>query len=99
MQLSRARRLSSASTVNQGASGMLVRANISSLARENSTQRSLDSRSMGLSFQRLAGSLSLERNLTSCSSSLTENQYLINVIPLRTNIRSNSGQDCINSST
>ena len=36
---------------------MLVRANISSLARENSTQRSLDSRSMGLSFQRLAGSL------------------------------------------
>jgi len=31
---------------------------------------------MGLSFQRLAGSLSLERNLTSCSSSLTENQYL-----------------------
>ena len=56
MQLSRARRLSSASTVNQGASGILVWANISSLAREKSTQRSRDARSIGLSFQRRVGS-------------------------------------------
>ena len=34
-QLSRARRLSSASTVNQGASGILVRANIASCAQRD----------------------------------------------------------------
>jgi hypothetical protein len=34
----------------------------------------------------------------SCSVSLTENQYLISVIPLRTSMRSNSGHDRRNSS-
>ncbi len=33
----------------------------------------------------------------SCSSSLTENQYLIRMIPERTSMRSNSGQERRNS--
>ena len=56
MQFRRAARLSSDSIVNQGASGMSVTANISSLALENSTHFSRDFRSIGLSFQRLSGS-------------------------------------------
>ena len=75
MQLSRARRLSSASTTYHGASGMSVWTNISSFAREKSTQRARDSRSIGESFQRRIGSSSRERKRRSCSSSLTENQY------------------------
>ena len=75
MQLSRAARLSSASTTYQGACLMSVCVNISSLAREYSTQRARDSRSMGLSFQRLVGSSMRAWNRRSCSSSLTENQY------------------------
>ena len=51
MQLRRARRLSSPSTTYQGASAMSVWTNISSLAREYSTQRARDSRSIGESFQ------------------------------------------------
>ena len=51
--LSRARRLSSASTTHQGESLVSVYANISSLAWEYSTQRMRLSRSIGLSFHRL----------------------------------------------
>src|SRR6185369_12012307 len=49
-----------------GASLMSVWANISSLAREYSTQRLLDSRSIGLSFQRLVRSLSRPWKRRSC---------------------------------
>jgi hypothetical protein len=75
MTLSRARFLTSASTTHHGASGMSVTANMSSLAREKSTHRLRASRSIGLSFQRLAGSFSRAWKRFSCSSSLTENQY------------------------
>ena len=37
-------------------------------------------------------------NRRSCSSSLTENQYLTSMIPDRTSIRSNSGHERMNSS-
>ena len=53
--------------------------------------------SMGESFQRRIGSLIRLWNRRSCSSSLTENQYLIKMIPDRTSIRSNSGHDRRNS--
>ena len=46
MQFSRARGLSSASTTYQGASGMSVWTNISSFAREKSTQCERESRSV-----------------------------------------------------
>ena len=91
MQLRRARRLSSPSTTYQGASSMSVWTNISSFAREYSTQRARDSRSSGESFQRRSGSSSRERKRRSCSSSLTENQYLISWIPSSTSSRSKIG--------
>jgi hypothetical protein len=93
MTLSRARFLTSASTTHQGASGMSVAASIASFAREKSTHRLRASRSIGLSFQRFVGSVSRCWNRRSCSVSLTENQYLISWMPLRTSIRSNSGHD------
>src|SRR3954469_18474285 len=93
MQFRRAARLSSDSIVNQGASGMSVTANISSLALENSTHLSRDLRSIGLSFQRLSGSLARSWKRRSCSASETENQYLSRTIPERTSMRSNSGVD------
>src|SRR6266516_336220 len=52
---------------------------------------------MGLSFQRLVGSLIRAWNRRSCSASLTENQYLMRMIPDRTSMRSNSGQERRNS--
>src|ERR1700754_1641918 len=93
MQFRCAARLSSDSIVNHGASGMSVTANISSLALENSTHFSRDLRSIGLSFQRLSGSWARSWKRRSCSSSLTENQYLRRTIPERTSICSNSGHD------
>ena len=81
MQLSRARFLSSALTTYQGACLMSVWANISSFAFEYSTQRERDSRSIGLSFQRLVGSSIRAWKRRSCSSSLTENQYLMRMMP------------------
>ena len=81
MQLRRARRLSSASTVHQGACLMSVWRNISSLALEYSTHLAMDSRSMGLSFQRRAGLPARASKRCSCSSSLTENQYFKRMIP------------------
>src|SRR5438128_1632382 len=74
-----------------------VTANISSLAREYSAQCLRDSRSMGLSFQRLVTFFIRPWKRRSCSSSLTENQYLISRMPERTSMRSNSGQLCRNS--
>ena len=65
---------------------------MSSLAFEYSTHLARDWRSIGLSFQRLVGSSSRAWNRRSCSASLTENQYLIRMVPSRTSIRSNSGQ-------
>ena len=76
MQLRRARRLSSPSTTYHGASGMSVWTNISSFAREKSTQRARDSRSIGDSFQRRIGSSRRERNRRSCSSSLDREPVL-----------------------
>ena len=52
---------------------------------------------MGLSFHRLAGLLIRSRNRRSCSSSLTENQYLTRMIPDRISICSNSGHERRNS--
>src|SRR6185312_17130971 len=97
MQFNRARRLSSASTTYQGASGMSVSANIASFAREYSTHRARDSRSIGDSFQRRIGSSTRAWKRRSCSSSETENQYFTSVIPDRTIMRSNDGQVRMNS--
>ena len=83
MQLSRARRLSSASTTYHGACLVSVWANISSLAFEYSTHRARDSRSIGLSFHRFVGSSMRAWKRRSCSASLTENQYLTRMIPER----------------
>src|SRR4029079_9204112 len=60
-------------------------------------QRARELRSIGLNFQRLVGSLIRDWKRTSCSLSLTENQYLIRMIPERTSIRSNSGTERRNS--
>src|SRR3989339_687519 len=98
MQFRRASFLSSARTTYQGACLISVYLNISSFAFEYSTQRSRDSKSMGLSFQRLVGSLIRSWKRCSCSSSETENQYFISTISERTSIRSNSGQERKNSS-
>ena len=84
--------------VGVGASSMSVRANMVSLARLYSTHRRRDSRSMGLSFQRLVGSSRRAWKRRSCSSSLTLNQYLMRRMPLRMSIRSKSGQERRNSS-
>ena len=53
--------------------------------------------SISLSFQRRAGLPSPLWNRRSCSSSLTENQYFSRMMPERTSIRSNSGQERRNS--
>ncbi len=76
---------------------MSVAANMSSFAREYSTHFSRDLRSIGLSFQRRIGSLTRAWKRFSCSASETENQYLIRRIPERTSMRSNSGQERMNS--
>ena len=52
---------------------------------------------MGDSFQRFVGSSRRSWKRRSCSASETLNQYLIRMIPLRTSIRSNSGQERRNS--
>lgn len=92
MQLSRADFLSSASTMNQGACLLSVCFSILSFAFEYSTQRSRNSKSICDSFHRLIGFCMRSLNRRSCSSSLTENQHLISLIPDRTSISSNSGQ-------
>src|ERR1700690_185540 len=97
MQFSRAHSLLSALTTYHGTCFTSVYENMSSFALEYSTQRRRDSRSIGLSFQRLVGSLMRAWNRRSCSSSLTENQYFSRMIPDRTSMRSNSGQECMNS--
>ena len=97
MQFNRARFLLSAGTTYHGDCLISVYLNISSLAFEYSTHFSRDSRSIGLSFHCFVGSSIRAWNRSSCSSSETENQYLIRMIPDRIIIRSNSGQDRINS--
>ena len=57
-----------------------------------------DSRSIGLSFHLLCGSSSLALKRFNCSSSETENQYLIRIVPDLISILSNIGQDLMNSS-
>src|SRR5688572_4009418 len=98
MQLSRAFFLSSASTTHHGLFLVSVCSSMMSLALEYSTQRLRDSRSIGLSFQRLVGLATRSRNRFSCSSSLTENQYLARWMPERIRISSNSGEERGNSS-
>src|SRR5208283_778622 len=97
MTFRRAHFLLSAFTTYHGTCLVSVWANISSLAREYSTQRGRDCKSIGLNFQRLVTSAMRSWKRRSCSSSLTENQYLIRMIPERTSMRSNSGQLCRNS--
>ena len=48
-------------------------------------------------FQRLVGSSIRAVNRRSCSSSLTDSQYLMRMIPERTSMRSNSGHARMNS--
>ena len=90
MQFNRARFLSTASTIHQGASGMLVLSSMSSLALVYISQRRLDLTSIGLSFHCLSGSWIRMRKRNSCSSSVIENQYLIRMVPERTSILSNA---------
>src|SRR4030095_3495518 len=97
MQLRWARFLSSEFTTYHGACLISVNLNISSFAREYSTHLLRDSRSIGLSFHRFVGFKIRSWKRRSCSSSLTENQYLIRIIPERISMRSNSGQERINS--
>src|SRR6056297_54634 len=80
-----------------GGVGVSVWVNMTSFALENSTHLSRDLMSMGLSFQRLMGSVFLFRKRFSCSSSLTENQYLMRMVSELTSIRSNSGHERKNS--
>ena len=70
---------------------MSVCTSISSFAREYASQRVIDSRSIGESFQRRVGSFSRRRNRFCCSASLTENQYLRSRMPSSTSIRSKIG--------
>src|SRR5580692_6235661 len=97
MQLRRASFLSSEGTTNHGDCLVSVKVNISSLAWEYSTQRARASRSIGDSFQRRVGSARRDWSRRSCSSSLTENQYLTSWMPDRISIRSNSGHERRNS--
>src|SRR5580693_3434362 len=92
MQLSRAHFLLSAFTTRHGDCLVSVWANMASLALEYSAHLLRDSKSIGLSFQLRVGSSMRLWNRFSCSESLTENQYLIRMIPERINICSNSGQ-------
>src|ERR1700691_5023217 len=63
-----------------------------SLAIEYSTHFEHDSMSIGLSFQLRVGSFMRPWKRRSCSSSLTENQYLTISSPDRQSICSTSGQ-------
>src|ERR1035437_2713601 len=97
MQLSRARCLSFASPPHHGDSGVSVAANMASFAFEYSTHLERAVTSMGEIFHRFVGWLIRSWNRRSCSSSLTENQYLTRMIPDRISIRSNSGAVARNS--
>ena len=96
MQFNRARFLSSASTTYQEASGISVCTNISSFAREYSTHFVREYRSVSESFHRRIGSSIRAVNRRSCSSSLTENQYLMRMMPSSTSSRSKIGHCCRN---
>src|SRR5450759_2095593 len=98
IQFSLALFLSSAWTTNHGDCLVSVHENILSLAIEYSTHLSRDSTSIGLIFQRFVGSFILSWKRFSCSWSLTENQYLIRIVPDLISIFSNSGHDLRNSS-
>ena len=87
----RALRLSSDSTTVQGAVSVSVAASMASLAFEYSSQRLIDSRSMGESFQRLSGFSRRARKRRSCSSGLTENQYLRSRMPSSISMSSKTG--------
>src|SRR5664280_17787 len=98
IQLSLALFLSSALTTYHGDCLVSVYENILSLAIEYSIHLSRDSISIGLIFHRFVGSVILSWNRFSCSWSLTENQYLISIVPDLISIFSNSGHDLRNSS-
>ena len=97
MQLSRAALLSSEGTTYHGACLMSVYWKVVSFAIEYLTYSSCSARSMSLSFQRFSGSALRSSKRLRCSSKDTENQYLITLMPDRTSIRSNSGQERRNS--
>ncbi len=71
---------------------MSVWTNISSFAREYSTHLVREYRSVSESFHRRMGSSIRASNRRSCSSSLTENQYLIRMMPSSTSSRSKIGR-------
>src|SRR5215212_8198527 len=97
MQLSLAALLSSEGTTYHGACLMSVYWKVLSLAMEYLTYSSCSARSMSDSFHRFRGSALRASKRRRCSSNETENQYFRTVIPERTSIRSNSGQDRRNS--
>ena len=76
---------------------MWVFSSISSLALVYCSQRARASTSIGLSFHCLSGSWMRIMKRNCCSSSVIENQYLINTMPERTSMRSNSGTERKNS--
>ncbi len=77
---------------------MSVWASTASFAFEYSTHSSRDFKSSGENFQRLIGLRIRSRKRRSCSSSLTENQYLSKIIPDLSSISSKTGQEVRNSS-
>ncbi len=91
MQFRRARRLLSASTTYHGDSEVSVCTNISSLAREYSIHFVREYRSVAESFHRRIGSSMRFSKRRSCSSSLTENQYLMRMSPSSMRRRSKIG--------
>ena len=91
MQFRRAFFWSTEFTTHHGLCSVSVASNIASFAREYSFHRMRVSMSIGLSFHRFIGSLIRSWNRFSCSSALTENQYLISRMPELVSISSNSG--------
>lgn len=75
MQFSRARFLSTASTIHHGESAVWVRSSITSLALVYCSHRARASTSIGLSFHCLSGSRIRTVKRNCCSSSVIELQF------------------------
>lgn len=99
MQFKRAFFLLFPAMIHHFASGIWVRSDIASLAALYFSHRTLDSRSIGLSFHCLSGSVIRKLKRRFCSSSVMEDQYLMRIMPDFTIVRSNSGTERKNSST
>jgi hypothetical protein len=87
--LTRAQRLSSASTSVQGALAVLVRSTMSRTARWYSRQRFRLRQSSGVILNRLKRDFSRARNRRSCSSGEIASQNFTMTAPARTSSSSN----------